>query len=185
MHLDHNYVWCRSISKIVFIHEFIYSWSIRDVKWILSYKGHSLMNLSPSDYTQYYRNCMKAQLIRWPWNCNYILLPSALLQSDKHSCNKTDLIAFAMETCVLIPQEFSLVLTTDSARTVTPASPAVDRNANKLPEMRVNVWTNTRIPQGTLIYPFQGTIRLDKLEVYSCLDDNDVSTVCSFLVSVV
>jgi len=52
----------------------------------------------------------------------------------------------------------------------------VDRNANKLPEMRVNVWTNARIPQGTLIYPFQGTIRLDKLEVYSYLDDNDVST---------
>jgi hypothetical protein len=51
----------------------------------------------------------------------------------------------------------------------------VDRNANKLPEMRVNVWTNARIPQGTLIYPFQGTIRLDKLEVYSYLDDNDVS----------
>jgi hypothetical protein len=79
-----------------------------------------------------------------------------------------------METCVLIPQEFSLVLTTDTARVVT-ASPAVDRNANKLPDMRVNVWTNARIPQGTLIYPFQGTIRLDKLEVYSSLDDNDVS----------
>lgn len=90
-----------------------------------------------------------------------------------------------METCVLIPQEFSLVLTTESAPVVTASSPAVDRNANKLPEMRVNVWTNARIPQGTLIYPFQGTIRLDKLEVYSCLDDNDVSTLCSFLVFVV
>ncbi|KAJ9582152.1 hypothetical protein L9F63_003494 [Diploptera punctata] len=76
-----------------------------------------------------------------------------------------------METCVLIPQEFSLVLTAGPA----PAPAAVDRNANKLPEMRVNVWTNARIPQGTLIYPFQGTIRLDKLEVYSYLDDNDVS----------
>lgn len=42
--------------------------------------------------------------------------------------------------------------------------------------MCVNVWTNARIPQGTLIYPFQGTIRLDKLEVYSYLEDNDVST---------
>lgn len=69
-----------------------------------------------------------------------------------------------METCVLIPQEFSLVLT------------AADARANKkLPEMNVNVWTNTRIPQGTLIYPFQGTIRLDKLEVYGYLEDNDVS----------
>lgn len=80
-----------------------------------------------------------------------------------------------METCVLIPQEFSLVLTAGPAPAVPAASPAVDRNANKLPEMRVNVWTNARIPQGTLIYPFQGTIRLDKLEVYSYLDDNDVS----------
>lgn len=80
-----------------------------------------------------------------------------------------------METCVLIPQEFSLVLTAGPAPAVPAASQAVDRNANKLPEMRVNVWTNARIPQGTLIYPFQGTIRLDKLEVYSYLDDNDVS----------
>ena len=80
-----------------------------------------------------------------------------------------------METCVLIPQEFSLVLTAGPAPAMPATSPAVDRNANKLPEMRVNVWTNARIPQGTLIYPFQGTIRLDKLEVYSYLDDNDVS----------
>jgi hypothetical protein len=80
-----------------------------------------------------------------------------------------------METCVLIPQEFSLVLTAGPSPAVAATSPAVDRNANKLPEMRVNVWTNARIPQGTLIYPFQGTIRLDKLEVYSYLDDNDVS----------
>lgn len=71
-----------------------------------------------------------------------------------------------METCVLIPQEFSLVLTTTG----------VDKNANKLSEMRVDVWSNTRIPQGTVIYPFQGTIRLDKLEVYSYLEDGDVST---------
>lgn len=72
-----------------------------------------------------------------------------------------------METCVLIPQEFSLVLTASSPS-------AVDRNANRLPEMRVHVWTNARIPKRTLIYPFQGTIRLDKLDVYSYLDDNDV-----------
>lgn len=91
-----------------------------------------------------------------------------------------------METCVLIPQEFSLVLTAGPAPTVPAMTPAVDRNANKLPEMRVNVWTNARIPQGTLIYPFQGTIRLDKLEVYSYLDDNDVSSqmFVSFLITV-
>ncbi|XP_075225480.1 uncharacterized protein LOC142326720 [Lycorma delicatula] len=68
-----------------------------------------------------------------------------------------------METCVLIPQEFSLVLTAADARV-----------NKKIPEMNVHVWTNARIPQGTLIYPFQGTIRLDKLEVYSYLEDNDI-----------
>jgi len=76
-----------------------------------------------------------------------------------------------METCVLIPQEFSLVLTTTN----------VDRNANKLSEMRVNVWSNSRLPQGTVVYPFQGTIRLDKLEVYSYLDEGDVSTQFIFI----
>ncbi|XP_014250296.1 zinc finger protein 287 [Cimex lectularius] len=71
-----------------------------------------------------------------------------------------------METCVLIPQEFSLVL--------TAAPDNHNRLKKKLPEMSVNVWTNARIPQGTLIYPFQGTIRLDKLEVYGYLEDNDI-----------
>lgn len=37
------------------------------------------------------------------------------------------------------------------------------------------MWTNTRIAQGTLCYPFQGTIRLDKLDVFGQLDDDDVS----------
>lgn len=73
-------------------------------------------------------------------------------------------VFIAMETCVLIPQEFSLVL----------APP--DRFPKKRgPDVTVTVWTNAKIPQGTLIYPFQGTIRLDKLDVYSYLDDNDVS----------
>ncbi|XP_046663645.1 zinc finger protein 79-like isoform X2 [Homalodisca vitripennis] len=69
-----------------------------------------------------------------------------------------------METCVLIPQEFSLVLTPPDGRFPKKRGP----------EVNVNVWTNAKIPQGTLIYPFQGTIRLDKLEVYSYLDDNDI-----------
>lgn len=63
---------------------------------------------------------------------------------------------------MLIPQEFSLVLTQGFAK-------------KRGPDVGVSVWTNAKIPQGTLIYPFQGTIRLDKLEVYSYLDDNDVS----------
>lgn len=72
-----------------------------------------------------------------------------------------------METCVLIPQEFSLVLAAGNADNRFPKK--------RGPEVTVTVWTNAKIPQGTLIYPFQGTIRLDKLEVYSYLDDNDVS----------
>ncbi|KAK9507262.1 hypothetical protein O3M35_007163 [Rhynocoris fuscipes] len=75
-----------------------------------------------------------------------------------------------METCVLIPQEFSLVLSN-----VTNSTTGGNQRT-RLPEMVVTVWTNARIPQGTIIYPFQGTIRLDKLEVYNYLDDNDVST---------
>lgn len=43
-------------------------------------------------------------------------------------------------------------------------------------EPEVSVWTNSLIVQGSLCYPFQGTIRLDKLEVYGHLDEDDVST---------
>ncbi|GAB6027392.1 hypothetical protein CHUAL_001668 [Chamberlinius hualienensis] len=68
-----------------------------------------------------------------------------------------------METCVLIPSEFSLVLTTTTT----------DRNANKFYEMGVRVWSNQFISKGYRFFPFQGTIRLDKLEVYSYLDEND------------
>ncbi|XP_035223175.1 zinc finger protein 558-like [Stegodyphus dumicola] len=65
-----------------------------------------------------------------------------------------------METCVLIPAEFSLVLTT---------SPTT-----KKPYTGASVWSNQRISRGSRFLPFQGTVRLDKLEIYSNLDDNDV-----------
>lgn len=74
-----------------------------------------------------------------------------------------------METCVLIPQEFSLCIRS------TPIGP-------KRPEPEVSVWTNSPIAQGTLCYPFQGTIRLDKLEVYGQLDDDDVSRKFLFII---
>lgn len=67
-----------------------------------------------------------------------------------------------METCVLIPTEFSLVLTT------SPTS--------KKPYNGASVWSNQRIPRGTRFLPFQGTVRLDKLDIYSNLEDTDVST---------
>lgn len=69
-----------------------------------------------------------------------------------------------METCVLIPQEFSLCVRGPSL-------------GSRVREPEVSVWTNSLITQGALCYPFQGTIRLDKLEVYGQLDDDDVSTV--------
>lgn len=66
-----------------------------------------------------------------------------------------------METLVLIPQELSLALRPGGAR---------GREAS------VNVWTSQELPRGSLLYPFQGTIRIDKLHVYSYVPDHDVST---------
>ncbi|XP_055920397.1 zinc finger protein 235-like [Eupeodes corollae] len=65
-----------------------------------------------------------------------------------------------METCVLIPQEFSLALAS------TPAG--------ILNEQQITVWTTMGIPQGTLFYPFQGTIRIDTLDTFKYLEDEDV-----------
>lgn len=75
-----------------------------------------------------------------------------------------------METCVLIPQEFSLVMSSGSDDLFKRSG-----KYSPMKDVAVNVWTNASIPQGTLIYPFQGTIRLDKLEVYNYLEENDVS----------
>lgn len=67
-----------------------------------------------------------------------------------------------METCVLIPQELSLAVTAAGAR-----------NSG---EQMVSVWSSSRIKQGELYYPFQGTVRIDKLNIYSYIDNEDVST---------
>lgn len=67
-----------------------------------------------------------------------------------------------METCVLIPQEFSLALTAAGARSSG--------------EQTVSVWSSTRIKQGEMYYPFQGTVRIDKLNILSYVSDEDVST---------
>lgn len=85
-----------------------------------------------------------------------------------------------METCVLIPPELSLILTStqDNSEKSKNDSNNNNNNAKKRRfsyEMGVRVWSNQSIPQGTRFLPFNGTIRLDKLEVYSTLDDNDVS----------
>lgn len=65
-----------------------------------------------------------------------------------------------METLVLIPQDLSLALRPGGAR---------GREAS------VSVWTSAEIPRGSLLYPFQGTIRIDKLHVYTYVPDHDVS----------
>lgn len=77
-----------------------------------------------------------------------------------------------METCVLIPKEFSLALATDHN-----TCPELFKNDSRsfTADVRISVWSNVFIPSGTLIYPFQGSIRFDKIDLYSLLDDNDVS----------
>lgn len=69
-----------------------------------------------------------------------------------------------MDHLVLIPQDFNLVVTSE-----------------KLPQDNVTVWSNQRIAQGTVYYPFQGTVRIDKLNVFSTATDDDVSELSKFL----
>lgn len=67
-----------------------------------------------------------------------------------------------METCVLIPQEFALAVTGVGAR--------------HSPEQTATVWSSVAIPQGRLCYPFQGTVRIDNLAIFSALPEDDVSS---------
>jgi len=64
-----------------------------------------------------------------------------------------------MDHLVLIPQDFNLVVTSE-----------------KMPQDNVSVWSNQRIQQGTIYYPFQGTVRFDKLNVFATASEDDVST---------
>ncbi|KFB39895.1 zinc finger protein-like protein [Anopheles sinensis] len=71
-----------------------------------------------------------------------------------------------METCVLIPQEFALAVTGVGAR--------------HSPEQTATVWSSASIPQGRLCYPFQGTVRIDNLAIFTSLPENDrVSSDCA------
>lgn len=73
-----------------------------------------------------------------------------------------------METCVLIPKELSLQ--------AVPVTGSQRSNKRRVQEPEITVMTNVNVSRGTLIYPFQGTVRMDKLDVFSFLDDTDVST---------
>lgn len=66
-----------------------------------------------------------------------------------------------METCVLIPQEFLLAMTAD------------EKFVNFKKQV-ASLFTTTRIPQGKLFYPTQGTIRIGKLDVHSLIGEEDV-----------
>lgn len=94
---------------------------------------------------------------------------------DNDSCNipKASLYgASVMETCVLIPKEFSLALANDRSNYKGLFK---NDSGSLVTDVRISVWSNVLIPAGTLIYPFQGSIRFDKIDLYSLLDDNDVS----------
>ena len=69
-----------------------------------------------------------------------------------------------METCILIPDEFSLVLT-------------LHPNPKNILEMNVALWSNTTLHVGSRFSPDDGKVRLDRLEVYSYLDEEDVSLI--------
>lgn len=80
-----------------------------------------------------------------------------------------------METYVLIPKELSLVIgdrATSTTTTNDSTTPSGDRPPAK--EVTAAVWSNSRISRGTRFLPFQGTVRLDKLEVFGTLDQRDI-----------
>nr|XP_054926171.1 uncharacterized protein LOC129384610 [Dermacentor andersoni] len=81
-----------------------------------------------------------------------------------------------METCVLIPPEFSLVLSTAEDSSKRDSDLDEDDAASKTHpyDMKVRLWANQAIPAGKVFSPAEGSVRLDRLEVYGLLDDNDV-----------
>lgn len=91
-----------------------------------------------------------------------------------------------METCVLIPAEFSLMLRPrDSFLHLVNGLKSVKSRQNPAEkktetEAGVCVYSNQLIRKGACFLPFQGTIRLDRLEVYSLLNDDDVSTSATY-----
>jgi len=70
-----------------------------------------------------------------------------------------------MESCVLIPKEFGLAQTLLSAKS----------------ECLLTVCATVNIKKGSLFYPFQGTIRTDKIDNLKYPNENDVSISITFL----
>lgn len=88
-----------------------------------------------------------------------------------------------METSVIIPNEFSLMLRPrDSYLHLVNGLKSIKSRQNPAEkktetEAGVCVYSNQLIRKGTCFLPFQGTIRQDTLEVYSLLNEDDVSKV--------
>lgn len=107
-----------------------------------------------------------------------------------------------METCVLIPQEFSLAISpaqhksgrenstngrshpihgndSESRKDVDMENGTTileaETQEKQCTEQMISVWSSVDIPQGTLCHAFQGTVRIGKLDCYDYLDENDVS----------
>lgn len=78
-----------------------------------------------------------------------------------------------METFVLIPKELSLVLSDRPASTTTDDATTHDHH-RPAREVTAAVWSNSRISRGTRFLPFQGTVRLDKLDIFGTLDRQDI-----------
>ncbi|KAH6930004.1 hypothetical protein HPB50_007944 [Hyalomma asiaticum] len=78
-----------------------------------------------------------------------------------------------METYVLIPKELSLVIGDRAASSTTTDSTTTSGDRPSTKEVTAAVWSNSRISRGTRFLPFQGTVRLDKLEVFGTLDQKD------------
>lgn len=76
-----------------------------------------------------------------------------------------------METHVLIPHPLILK--------VRPSANCSSPSVAKLLEQQVSVTTTLQIPKGWQIHPAQGTLRCGKLEVYSTLNHDNVSTTFS------
>ena len=93
------------------------------------------------------------------------LLPEQLLE---RICKFSYLLVGKMETHVLIPHPLILK--------VRPSANCSSPSVAKLLEQQVSVTTTVEIPKGWQIHPAQGTLRCGKLEVYSTINDNNVST---------
>ncbi|XP_059165776.1 zinc finger protein 652-B-like [Physella acuta] len=66
-----------------------------------------------------------------------------------------------MYACVLIPRELSLVIT-------------LHPNPMHVLEMAATIWSNVHLPPGTVFYPDEGDVRVDRLDSRAVIRDDDI-----------